>query len=379
VLEAELDAAGRVQRRTIYFNLRPVALLMYGHAEQAQSRQAQSAQRFAIHGDHLGTPQAITDSAQRVVWLARFEAFGGAKAQGLPTSEVTAQHPSKGIGWIRTAHAAAQSGGAADKPFEFHLRFAGQYEDTETGWHYNWHRFYDPDTGRYLTPDPIGLKGGDNAYGYAGGDPLGAVDPWGLYSVSANGTTNFHTVFADLPNFSISTLQGWQAYSRDSAFYYQYNQRVSVNGLQGNELGRLGTYIMDNPTPNSGAFPATFDGTYNPATPDRGPFSGRGANAVAPDDVLSFLRTGLSGRTYVINVTTNNHSLKFGIVIRGVRCMNGVGIFDNYGEGAGIAQGFGLVSDFLLNDIWYWATEDALESVTGRRYSVNGRDWNRNN
>jgi RHS repeat-associated protein len=96
------------------------------------------------------------------------------------TIEVTAQNPSKGSGSNRTAHAAAQTGARPDKPFEFHLRFAGQYEDTETGWHYNWHRFYDPDTGRYLTPDPIGLKGGDNAYGYAGGDPLGAVDPDGL-------------------------------------------------------------------------------------------------------------------------------------------------------------------------------------------------------
>jgi RHS repeat-associated protein len=187
-----------------------VALLVYGHAEQAQNRQAQSAQRFAIHGDHLGTPQAITDSAQRVVWLARYDTFGKATAQALPNSEVTAQNRSKSQGWMGTAHAAAQTGAEPDKPFEFHLRFAGQYEDSETGWHYNWHRFYDPQTGRYLTPDPIGLKGGDNAYGYAGGDPLGAVDPSGLYTVYWGGAGLDGPYIADqvrqLENAGISNI-----------------------------------------------------------------------------------------------------------------------------------------------------------------------------
>jgi RHS repeat-associated protein len=37
------------------------------------------------------------------------------------------------------------------------LRFPGQYADDETGLHYNYHRYYDPVTGRYLTPDPLGL------------------------------------------------------------------------------------------------------------------------------------------------------------------------------------------------------------------------------
>ena len=65
-------------------------------------------------------------------------------------------------------------------PFTLNLRFPGQYFDTETGLHYNYFRYYDPDSGRYVTSDPIGLAGGLNTYGYVGGDPVGGVDLYGL-------------------------------------------------------------------------------------------------------------------------------------------------------------------------------------------------------
>jgi RHS repeat-associated protein len=60
------------------------------------------------------------------------------------------------------------------------FRFAGQYYDEETGLHYNYFRYYDPKTGRYLTPDPIGLAGGTNLCTYAGNNPVNAIDPYGL-------------------------------------------------------------------------------------------------------------------------------------------------------------------------------------------------------
>jgi RHS repeat-associated protein len=68
--------------------------------------------------------------------------------------------------------------------FGLNLRFPGQYFDAETGLHYNYFRYYDPSTGRYITGDPIGLAGGLNTYGYVSNNPVNFIDPFGLKSVS---------------------------------------------------------------------------------------------------------------------------------------------------------------------------------------------------
>ncbi|MEX5585700.1 RHS repeat domain-containing protein, partial [Pseudomonas lurida] len=78
--------------------------------------------------DHLGTPQELTAPNGEIVWSAHYRAYGEISRLDI---------------------------GKVDNP----LRFQGQYFDQESGLHYNRHRYYNPDVGRYLTPDPVKLAG----------------------------------------------------------------------------------------------------------------------------------------------------------------------------------------------------------------------------
>jgi RHS repeat-associated protein len=95
----------------------------------------------------------LTDGDGQVAWSAHYKAWGQAK---------------------EAISEAARKAGIRNP-----IRFLGQYLDDETGLHYNWHRYYDPDTARYLSQDPVGLNGGENLYGYAP-NPTGWMDPLGL-------------------------------------------------------------------------------------------------------------------------------------------------------------------------------------------------------
>ncbi len=59
------------------------------------------------------------------------------------------------------------------------IRYTGREQDT-AGLYYYRNRYYSTGTDRFISEDPIGLRGGVNLYSYVGGDPISAVDPMGL-------------------------------------------------------------------------------------------------------------------------------------------------------------------------------------------------------
>ncbi|HZR02001.1 MAG TPA: RHS repeat-associated core domain-containing protein, partial [Burkholderiales bacterium] len=73
------------------------------------------------------------------------------------------------------------------QPFTLNLRFPGQYFDKETNLHYNYYRDYDPSTGRYIEPEPLGLVGDINLYRYSRNSPVRFFDPDGAQVIIPGG------------------------------------------------------------------------------------------------------------------------------------------------------------------------------------------------
>ncbi|MEU8903654.1 RHS repeat-associated core domain-containing protein [Streptomyces mirabilis] len=121
-------------------------------ARLAEDTTADRTVRFhAVVTDSVGTPTELVSTDGNVAWQRRTTLWG--TRYPAPTDD----HES------------------VDCP----LRFPGQYADPETGLHHNFHRYYDPETARYVSSDPLGLDAGPNPYWY-GPHPLTWIDPYGL-------------------------------------------------------------------------------------------------------------------------------------------------------------------------------------------------------
>ena len=148
---------------------------------------------YYIVTDHLNTPRRLVDGVTHaVVWSWDSTAFG----VGNPTGSIT-----------------------------FNLRFPGQYYDVGTNQFYNHNRFYNPELGRYMEPDPIGLEAGLNPYAYAGSNPVMNVDSSGL---SFQGPTSF----MPLNNYQLSNVHvGYDLFSLNLSIDYSINKSI---GYQSN-------------------------------------------------------------------------------------------------------------------------------------------------
>ena len=147
---AEVNGAtGATLREMIYLEGMPLAAIDAAAAPR---------KIYAVHVDHLNRPIMLTDAAKASVWSAIYEPFGRVHSV---TGAVTQN-----------------------------LGLPGQWFQLEHGLAYNWHRHYDPTTGRYTTADPLGFVDGPSVFAYAGSAPHAKVDRWGL---AGDGTPKSNT------------------------------------------------------------------------------------------------------------------------------------------------------------------------------------------
>ena len=109
-----------------------------------------------FHTDQVGIPREMTDIHGNLLWYGEYTAWGRLK---------------KDERVYKNAH----------QPF----RLQNQYFDEETGLHYNLMRYYEPEAGRFVNQDPIGLLGGENLYQFAP-NAQEWLDVWGLCPANKN-------------------------------------------------------------------------------------------------------------------------------------------------------------------------------------------------
>ena len=95
-------------------------------------------QTHYFHFDQIGIPREMTDKDGNLLWFGNYTGWGRLKEETRVTDN-------------------------AYQPF----RLQNQYADRETGLHYNFFRYYEPDAGRFINQDPIGLWGGENLYTFS--------------------------------------------------------------------------------------------------------------------------------------------------------------------------------------------------------------------
>ncbi|MFE4330025.1 DUF6531 domain-containing protein [Streptomyces sp. NPDC056831] len=146
-LAEQTDTASGVTLTWDHEGYRPLSQLERRTAGYTQADETDS-RFFAIVTDLVGTPTELVDEQGEIAWHNRSTVWG-----------LTA--------WNCDATAYTP------------LRFPGQYDDPETGLHYNLHRHYDPETARYVSSDPLGLAPAANPAAYVT-NPYTWMDPEGL-------------------------------------------------------------------------------------------------------------------------------------------------------------------------------------------------------
>ncbi|WP_434802470.1 RHS repeat-associated core domain-containing protein [Paracidovorax avenae] len=152
---------------------------------------AEEQHTYWYHCDQIGAPLELTDVHGQIAWAVDYKVWGEAALRAVPRSAtgtdnllgLRRREDEIGASWhtVRKENTRGAVSGFIDQPF----RLQGQQFDEETGLHYNRYRYYDPASGRFVSEDPIGLKGGDNLFIYASNASTW-IDPLGLAATAGS-------------------------------------------------------------------------------------------------------------------------------------------------------------------------------------------------
>ncbi|GCN29676.1 RHS repeat protein [Escherichia coli] len=185
------------------------------------------------HCDHRGLPLALISEDGNTAWSAEYDEWG---------NQLNEENPHH-----------------LHQPY----RLPGQQYDKESGLYYNRHRYYDPLQGRYITPDPIGLRGGWNMYQYPL-NPIQVIDPMGLHAIE--NMTSGGLIYA------VSGVPGLIAANSitNSAYQFGYDMDAIVGGAHNGAADAMRhCYLMCRMTKTFGSTIADVIGKNHEAAGDR--------------------------------------------------------------------------------------------------------------
>ena len=175
----------------------PLAQVRDWTTEDGESRQ----QTHYFHCDQIGIPREMTDKDGNLLWFGNYTGWGRLKEETRVTD-------------------------SAYQPF----RLQNQYADRETGLHYNFFRYYEPDVGRFVSQDPIGLMGGENLYWFAP-NAQDWVDPLGESGYKLRLSMESQNMFRPNSSWQTHHLIPQAVWKENKAFF-------NAIGMKGKGLGR---------------------------------------------------------------------------------------------------------------------------------------------
>ncbi|MAK55388.1 MAG: hypothetical protein CML17_06045, partial [Pusillimonas sp.] len=297
VAEQHSALAPFLSRRYLYVQQVPVGFIQYSH-------QYPNGQLYFIHSDLLGAPRLVTNTRQKVLWLANYTPTGHANIE--------------------------------IEQLALNLRLPGQHADPYTGWHDNLHRTYDPQAGHYLEPDPLGPFPGGDALGYASQQPRRYIDPLGLMLFAFDGTRNNAQTQSNVWKLA-------QRYEGGPVFY---------------QSGPGNPYTTDWDALTAYSAPDIINKQWQnllqslqsePVNP----------NNMQPIDILGYSRGGAMARHFANQVSqyTTHNLFSFHDPLRGLisACVDlrFLGLFDTVAQ-FGIGGSRNDEFNFTINDSWQW-------------------------